>query len=189
MWLKPGVAYRVRCAGDGPDARRLPRTQRPPARAPPQDHGGTPGGVARGIQFKGEENRAGLTVFVAPDLVPGTLAEGFALYRSQESPFERAVYMMFLVSEVHPFADGNGRIARVMMQRGVRCRGGGADRRSDRVPRQLPRGAASAVSNRAAGAAGEGPGLWAAVDRRGGLEIARGGGAGAGGVQRVSGFR
>ena len=66
-------------------------------------------------EFKAEENRAGLTVFVAPDLVSGTLAEGFALYRSLESPFERAVYMMFLVSEVHPFADGNGRIARVMM--------------------------------------------------------------------------
>ena len=66
-------------------------------------------------EFKTEENRAGQTVFVAPDLVPGTLAEGFALYRSLESPFERAVYMMFLVSEVHPFADGNGRIARVMM--------------------------------------------------------------------------
>ena len=66
-------------------------------------------------EFKVEENRAGLTVFVAPDLVAGTLAQGFALYRSLESPFERAVYMMFLVSEVHPFADGNGRIARVMM--------------------------------------------------------------------------
>ena len=66
-------------------------------------------------EYKEEENRAGLTVFVAPDLVPGTLEEGFALYRSLESPFERAAYMMFLVSEVHPFADGNGRIARVMM--------------------------------------------------------------------------
>ena len=139
-------------------------------------------------EFKAEENRAGLTVFVAPDLVPGTLAEGFALYRSLESPFERAVYMMFLVSEVHPFADGNGRIARVMMNAEFRCRGRGADCRSDRVPRQLPRGATGAVSNRAAGAARAGPGLWAAVDRGGGLEIARGGGAGAGGVQRVSGF-
>lgn len=66
-------------------------------------------------EYKEEENRAGLTVFVAPDLVPGTLEEGFALFRSLESPFERAAYMMFLVSEVHPFADGNGRIARVMM--------------------------------------------------------------------------
>ena len=30
-------------------------------------------------------------------------------------PFARAVYVMFLVSEVHPFADGNGRVARIMM--------------------------------------------------------------------------
>jgi len=27
----------------------------------------------------------------------------------------KALYMMFLISEVHPFLDGNGRIARVMM--------------------------------------------------------------------------
>ena len=66
-------------------------------------------------EFKVDENRAGLTVFVAPELVAGTLEEGFALYRSLESSFERAAYVMFLVNEVHPFADGNGRIARVMM--------------------------------------------------------------------------
>ncbi|HLZ82253.1 MAG TPA: Fic family protein [Caulobacteraceae bacterium] len=65
--------------------------------------------------FKRELNRAGQTVFVAPDQVEGTLARGFDVYRSLETPFARAVFMMFLVSEVHPFADGNGRIARVMM--------------------------------------------------------------------------
>jgi fido (protein-threonine AMPylation protein) len=27
----------------------------------------------------------------------------------------RAIFMMFLVSDVHPFVDGNGRIARIMM--------------------------------------------------------------------------
>ena len=66
-------------------------------------------------QFKTEANRAGATVFVAPDLVQGTLAKGFEIYRSLSSPLHRAVFMMFLVSEVHPFADGNGRVARVMM--------------------------------------------------------------------------
>lgn len=65
--------------------------------------------------FKQEENRAGSTVFVAPDLVAGTLAQGFDLCRSLESPFQRAVFMKFLVSEVHPFSDGNGRTARIMM--------------------------------------------------------------------------
>ncbi|MDQ3289405.1 MAG: Fic family protein [Pseudomonadota bacterium] len=64
--------------------------------------------------FKQEANRAGQTVFVDPGQVEGTLRQGFDFYRSLETPFARAVYMMFLVSEVHPFADGNGRIARIM---------------------------------------------------------------------------
>jgi hypothetical protein len=66
-------------------------------------------------QFKSMANRAGQTVFVAPDLVEGTLAEGLSLCHSMETPFQRAVFMMFLVAEVHPFADGNGRTARIMM--------------------------------------------------------------------------
>ena len=65
--------------------------------------------------FKHAENRAGSTVFVAPDLVTGTLEQGFNLCRSLETPFQRAVFMKFLISEVHPFSDGNGRTARIMM--------------------------------------------------------------------------
>ena len=65
--------------------------------------------------FKQLENRAGPTVFVPPDLVIGTLAQGFDLCRSLETQFQRAVFMMFLIAEVHPFADGNGRAARIMM--------------------------------------------------------------------------
>ena len=52
---------------------------------------------------------------MAPELVEGTLEEGFSLYRSLETAFQRAVFMMFMVAEVHPFADGNGRVARIMM--------------------------------------------------------------------------
>lgn len=36
---------------------------------------------------------------------------------------EKAVYMMFLISEVHPFMDGNGRIARVMMNAELSSKG------------------------------------------------------------------
>ncbi|MGF1668853.1 MAG: Fic family protein [Balneolaceae bacterium] len=66
-------------------------------------------------QFKTRINVAGSTQFVHPDLVKGTLRKGFEIYRALEFSFHKAVYMMFLVSEVHPFADGNGRLARVMM--------------------------------------------------------------------------
>ncbi len=65
--------------------------------------------------FKTLVNRAGNTVFVAPDLVVGTLEKGFAFLGGLGEPFQRAVFMMLLVSEVHPFADGNGRVARIMM--------------------------------------------------------------------------
>jgi len=66
-------------------------------------------------RFKADPNRAGSTLFVAPELVEGTLARGFEIYRGLTSPLDRAIFMMFLVSEVHPFADGNGRAARIMM--------------------------------------------------------------------------
>jgi fido (protein-threonine AMPylation protein) len=66
-------------------------------------------------QYKSDPNRAGGTMFVAPDLVRGTLEHGFKVYRSLATPFQRAVFMMFLVAEVHPFVDGNGRVARIMM--------------------------------------------------------------------------
>jgi len=65
--------------------------------------------------FKTKENRAGQTVFVAPDLVTGTLEKGFDFLQGLGEPFHRAVFMMFLIAEVHPFADGNGRAARIMM--------------------------------------------------------------------------
>lgn len=66
-------------------------------------------------EFKTTLNQAGSTLFVAPDLVEGTLRKGFEWYQGLRTPFQRAVYMMFLIAEVHPFTDGNGRCARIMM--------------------------------------------------------------------------
>ncbi len=65
--------------------------------------------------FKTKNNRAGMTEFVDHQLVKGTLSQGFKYYAALTDPFARAIFMMFMISEVHPFNDGNGRIARVMM--------------------------------------------------------------------------
>lgn len=64
--------------------------------------------------FKVKSNQAGSTVFVAPGLVVETLRRGFDLGRKLVEPFARSVYLGFVVSEVHPFDDGNGRISRIM---------------------------------------------------------------------------
>jgi hypothetical protein len=71
--------------------------------------------AARPGEFKEKPNRAGATSFVHPDLVDGTLVEGFRFHEALPPGLARATFMMFLVSEVHPFADGNGRVARVLM--------------------------------------------------------------------------
>lgn len=65
--------------------------------------------------FKTLNNRAGDTHFVDYRLVRGTLNQGFEIYQALDSPFAKAVFMLFMVSEIHPFADGNGRISRIMM--------------------------------------------------------------------------
>ena len=57
--------------------------------------------------FKTKNNRAGNTEFVDYRLVKGTLNHGFNYYKALQAPFARAVFMMFMISEVHPFNDGN----------------------------------------------------------------------------------
>jgi hypothetical protein len=68
-------------------------------------------------KFKVDPNGAGNTVFVEPTLVEGTLAAGVDLMADVTSPFARALLMHFLLTDVHPFADGNGRISRIMMNK------------------------------------------------------------------------
>ena len=74
-------------------------------------------------EFKNKNNRAGTTEFVDMELVPGTLKKGFEWYSLLQHPFAKAAYMMFMVSEVHPFLDGNGRMARIMMNAELASKG------------------------------------------------------------------
>jgi hypothetical protein len=66
-------------------------------------------------EFKFESNRAGSTHFVAPEMVEGTLRKGFEMSQAVVAGMPRAIFIMFVVAEVHPFVDGNGRVARAMM--------------------------------------------------------------------------
>lgn len=66
-------------------------------------------------EYKESVNRAGNTVFVHPELVRGTFQKAFAIYESLNPGLERAIWIQFLVSDIHPFNDGNGRLSRLMM--------------------------------------------------------------------------
>ncbi len=70
---------------------------------------------ARPGQTKLQLNYAGTTQFVEPGMVRGTLEEGSRMALSVPEGLSRAVYYAFLVSEVHPFDDGNGRLSRLVM--------------------------------------------------------------------------
>jgi len=67
--------------------------------------------------FKDKANKAGNTIFVHPDYVPGTLREIFEISSSLSHPIGRAIFLCFAVSEIHPFNDGNGRTCRIILNR------------------------------------------------------------------------
>lgn len=66
-------------------------------------------------EFKTTLNRAGNTVFVHPQRVMGTLRRGFEMLEGLTHPLARGAFLHYLVSEVHPFSDGNGRLSRIML--------------------------------------------------------------------------
>ena len=66
-------------------------------------------------QWKTENNRVGAYDFVDKDLVEGTLHKGLEQIGALPEGFPRALYVMIVITEIHPFEDGNGRVARVMM--------------------------------------------------------------------------
>ena len=65
--------------------------------------------------FKNINNRAGSTEFVDYTLVSGTINKSFEYYKLLNHPYAKAAFMLFVISEIHPFIDGNGRVARIMM--------------------------------------------------------------------------
>jgi len=65
-------------------------------------------------RFKEVDNYASGYRFVEPGLLNGTLRHGFNAISGLTDPLHRAIAMMFLLTECHPFDDGNGRVARLL---------------------------------------------------------------------------
>jgi hypothetical protein len=66
-------------------------------------------------QWKEKPNQAGNVMFAAPEAVNGTLTQGLERYLDLPTGFARAVFMHFVITQVHPFDDGNGRLARLFL--------------------------------------------------------------------------
>jgi hypothetical protein len=110
------VAATFRLAADATDRTKVPATSDDLIDILRERHGVLMAARAdkRPGEFKIVANRAGSYYFVEPGLVAGTLAQGFERMRILQDPFARATAMMLLVTECHPFDDGNGRLARLM---------------------------------------------------------------------------
>lgn len=65
--------------------------------------------------FKNKDNMAGNTFFVGAKDVIGTLMQSFDIYKLLPEGIKRALFIHFVISEVHPFNDGNGRMSRIML--------------------------------------------------------------------------
>ena len=65
--------------------------------------------------IKANVNYAGTTQFVNPGQVRGTFEEGSLIAMSVPEGIARAIFYLFLVAEIHPFVDGNGRLSRIVM--------------------------------------------------------------------------
>lgn len=59
-------------------------------------------------EWKVDANQAGSTLFVLPVLVPETPRKAWSMMPLLKQPMQRALFAMFVVSETHPFTDGNG---------------------------------------------------------------------------------
>lgn len=79
---------------------------------------------ARGLVARSSLNRQGVrTVYVGPDIAMGWRDRVLAFEQSGPDPMLSAAYAYAEVALCHPYADGNGRLARAIFHRGLAVAG------------------------------------------------------------------
>jgi hypothetical protein len=66
-------------------------------------------------KFKESNNHSGISELIPWQLIEGTLIKGFDWYALLQDPFAKAIYLFFMLTEINPFIEGNGALARIMM--------------------------------------------------------------------------
>jgi len=66
-------------------------------------------------EFKTKVNKSGEMYFVLPNRVNETLREAYKLYEDLDTHIAKGIFLHTVISEIHPFDDGNGRLARLFM--------------------------------------------------------------------------
>ena len=66
-------------------------------------------------EFKKKVNLSGSIKFVLPSQLNMTLPKAYEIYESLKYPMHKAIFIHLMISEIHPFDDGNGRISRIFM--------------------------------------------------------------------------
>ena len=69
-----------------------------------------------------------------PEGVPGTLCEGFERIRGLSHPLARAIMTLFVVTEAHPFTDGNSPTAAAVVAMEIDLQPHAARLRRTRLP-------------------------------------------------------
>lgn len=77
----------------------------------------------RNDSARADHGSKGITIYSSPSDIPNEIYRFFEERKEIKNPVELAVHSHFHLSRIHPFADGNGRLARLVQNSTLDCAG------------------------------------------------------------------